>query len=160
MQQEVKKIDPDYFAQVDQNNPHRLIRAIELYRASGKLTSHLRAKEKRTHDFEIVKIGLELDRDKLYERIDRRMDVMIEQGLFEEAELFFSKRDLNALQTVGYREIFDYLEGHYDRDEAFRLLKRNTRRYAKRQLTWFKRDEEMQWFSPDQVEEMIMLIDN
>ncbi len=160
LQHEVMSIDPEYFKQVDQNNPHRLIRAIELYRASGKLTSQLRAKEKRAHDFDVVKIGLQHDREKLYERIDRRMDVMIEQGLFEEAKGFFLKRQLNALQTVGYREVFEYLEGNYDRDEAIRLLKRNTRRYAKRQLTWFKRDVEMKWFSPDQVEEIIELIDS
>lgn len=160
LQQQVKHVDPDYFAQVDQNNPHRLIRALELYQASGKITSQLRVKEKRMHDFDVVKIGLELDRDKLYERIDTRMDRMIEQGLFEEANHFFSKRHLNALQTVGYREIFEYFEANYDREEAIRLLKRNTRRYAKRQLTWFKRDAEMHWFGPDQVEEMIKLIDS
>jgi len=160
LQQELKNIDQDYFEQVDQNNPHRLIRALELFRASGKKASVLRAKEKRTHDFEIIKIGLELDRETLYARIDKRMDDMIEKGLFEEAGHFFSKRNLNALQTVGYREIFDYLEGNYDRVEVIRLLKRNTRRYAKRQLTWFKRDEEMHWFKPDQVEEMIELIDS
>jgi tRNA dimethylallyltransferase len=160
LQHEVMSIDPEYFKQVDQTNPHRLIRALELYRASGKLTSQLRAKEKRDHDFDVVKIGLQHDREKLYEQIDRRMDVMIEQGLFEEAKGFFLKRQLNALQTVGYREVFEYLEGNYDRDEAIRLLKRNTRRYAKRQLTWFKRDVEMKWFSPDQVEEIIELIDS
>lgn len=160
LQQEVKEVDPDYFEQVDINNPHRLIRALEIFRASGRKASQLRAKEKRIHDFDIMKIGLELDRDKLYERIDARMDAMIEKGLFEEAEHFFSKRNRNALQTVGYREIFDYLEGNYDRKEAIRLLKRNTRRYAKRQLTWFKRDDEMHWFSPDQVELMIELIDS
>jgi tRNA dimethylallyltransferase len=160
LQQEVKEVDPDYFEQVDINNPHRLIRALEIFRASGRKASQLRAKEKRTHDFDIIKIGLELDRDKLYERIDARMDAMIENGLFEEAEHFFSKRNLNALQTVGYREIFDYLEGNYDRKEAIRLLKRNTRRYAKRQLTWFKRDDEMHWFNPNQVGEMIGLIDS
>jgi tRNA dimethylallyltransferase len=127
--------------------------------ASGMKASELRAKEKRTHDFEVIKIGLELDREQLYARIDARMDTMIEKGLFEEAVLFFPMKDLNALQTVGYREIFDYLEGKYDRDEAIRLLKRNTRRYAKRQLTWFKRDPEFQWFKPEQIKAMIELID-
>ncbi len=160
LQQEVKEIDPDYFEQVDINNPHRLIRALELFRASNQKASQLRAKEKRTHDFEIIKIGLELDREQLYERIDARMDVMIEKGLFEEAEHFFPKRHLNALQTVGYREVVDYLEGKYDRKEAIRLLKRNTRRYAKRQLTWFKRDAEIHWYQPGQLEEMIKLIDS
>jgi len=160
LQHEVKQVDPDYFEQVDINNPHRLIRALELFRASGLKASQLRVKEKRKHNFSIIKIGLELAREKLYERIDARMDAMIEKGLFKEAERFFLKRDLNALQTVGYREIFDYLEGKYDKEEAIRLLKRNTRRYAKRQLTWFKRDDEMHWFSPDQVEEMIELVNS
>jgi tRNA dimethylallyltransferase len=160
LQQEVKEVDPDYFEQVDINNPHRLIRVIELFRASGQKVSQLRVMEKRTHDFGIIKIGLELDREQLYSRIDARMDNMIENGLFEEAKQFFPNRDLNALQTVGYREIFDFIEGKYEREEAIRLLKRNTRRYAKRQLTWFKRDPEIHWFRPEQVEEMIKLIDS
>ncbi len=160
LQKKVKEVDPVYFDLVDIHNPHRLIRALELFVASGLKTSELRVREKRKHDFSIIKIGLELEREKLYERIDERMDAMIERGLFEEAGSFFSKRNLNALQTVGYREIFDYIEGKCDQDEAIRLLKRNTRRYAKRQLTWFKRDAEIHWFNPDQVEEMIKLIDN
>jgi tRNA dimethylallyltransferase len=159
LQQELKKNDLDYFEQVDINNPHRLIRALELFRASGVKASELRVKEKRIHDFDVVKIGLELDRVNLYERIDTRMDAMIEKGLFDEAKQFFLRRDLNALQTVGYREIFDYLEGKYDKEEAIRLLKRNTRRYAKRQLTWFKRDPEIHWFRPEQFEEIVRLIE-
>lgn len=159
LQEEVKKNDPYYFEVVDINNPQRLIRAIELFRASGIMISQLRQKTKREHDFNIIKIGLDLEREELYQRIDARMDAMIEKGLFEEAQRFFTKRGLNALQTVGYKEIFDYLEGKYDREEAIRLLKRNTRRYAKRQLTWFKRDPDMQWFKPDQVVEMIALIE-
>lgn len=159
LQQEIKEIDPDYFEQVDTNNPHRLIRALELFKASGQKASQLRVKEKRTHDFEIIKIGLELEREQLYKRIDSRMDAMIDRGLFNEAERFYPNRDLNALQTVGYREIFDYLEGKYDRDEAIRLLKRNTRRYAKRQLTWFKKDQQIKWFQPDQVDQIIEYID-
>ncbi len=150
LQQKVKEADPDYFDKVDIQNPHRLIRALELYNASGIKPSVLRAKEKRTHDFEIIKIGLELERDELYIRIDARMDAMIEKDLFDEAEKFYTKRNLNALQTVGYREIFDFLEGKYEKDEAIRLLKRNTRRYAKRQLTWFKSDPEIHWFKPEQ----------
>lgn len=160
LQEELKKNDPFYFEQVDINNPQRLIRAVELFRASGIMTSQLRLRAKRSHDFEIIKIGLELDREKLYQRIDARMDIMIEKGLFEEAQRLFTRCELNALQTVGYREIFDYFEGKYDREEAIRLLKRNTRRYAKRQLTWFKRDPEIHWFHPDQVKEMIELIDS
>ncbi len=155
LQQEVKEIDPGYFAQVDINNPHRLIRALELFRASGQKASLLRAKEKRKHEFEIIKIGLEMDRDQLNVRINARMDTMIEKGLFEEAEKFFPHRHLNALQTVGYREIFDFMEGRVNKEESIRLLKRNTRRYAKRQLTWFKRDTEIHWFKPERVDEII-----
>lgn len=160
LQKEVKEIDPHYFEQVDINNPHRLIRALELFKASGQKASQLRVKEKRTHHFEVVKIGLELEREQLYGRIDARMDAMIERGLFKEAEQFFQTRDLNAMQTVGYREIFDYLEGKYNREEAIRLLKRNTRRYAKRQLTWFKRDPKIHWFRPEQLDEMVRLVEN
>jgi len=160
LQEAVREIDPDYFEQVDINNPHRLVRALELFKVSGHRVSRLRVKEKRSHDFQIIKIGLQLDRDQLYTRIDTRMDVMIEKGLFNEAEHFFPNRNLNALQTVGYREIFDYLEGKYDREEAIRLLKRNTRRYAKRQLTWFKKDPEVMWFQADQVDQIIAYLDN
>lgn len=159
LQQELKEIDPAYFEQVDTNNPHRLIRALELFRASGQKASRLRAKEKRFHEFEIVKIGLEVEREVLYSRIDARMDAMIAAGLFEEAEYFYPWRNLNALQTVGYREIFDYLEGKYDQEEAIRLLKRNTRRYAKRQLTWFKKDQQIRWVHPDQFDQIIGYID-
>lgn len=160
LQQTVEEIDPDYFEQVDINNPQRLVRALELFKASGQRVSQLRVKEKRSHDFQIIKIGLQLDRDQLYTRIDTRMTAMIEKGLFNEAEHLLSNRNLNALQTVGYREIFDYLEGKYDKEEAIRLLKRNTRRYAKRQLTWFKKDPEVIWFQADQVDQVIAYLDN
>jgi tRNA dimethylallyltransferase len=155
LQQKLKESDPEYFEQVDIQNPHRLMRALELLAASGKPVSELRLQRKREHPFEIIKIGLELEREQLYKRIDQRMDEMIARGLFEEAQRVYHLRHLNALHTVGYREIFDWIEGKYDRDEAIRLLKRNSRRYAKRQLTWFKRDEEMHWFTPDQMEEII-----
>lgn len=160
LQKEVKEIDPDYFEQVDINNPHRLIRVLELFKASGQRASQLRVKEKRIHHFEVIKIGLELEREQLYSRIDARMDAMIERGLFKEAAHFFQTRDLNALQTVGYREIFDYLEGKYDREETVRLLKRNTRRYAKRQLTWFKKDQQVKWFQANQLDQIIAYLDN
>jgi len=160
LQQKLKKADPEYYEVVDIQNPHRLIRALELYEASGQSMHLLRAKKKIHHPFQVIRIGLNADREVLYQRIDKRMDAMIENGLFEEAERFYAQRELNALQTVGYREIFDYLEGKYDREEAIRLLKRNSRRYAKRQLTWFMRDEEMNWFKPDQIQDMIDLIDS
>jgi tRNA dimethylallyltransferase len=149
LQQQVEEADPDFFEEVDKQNPQRLMRALELLRSTDKSMSELRVKKKMEHPFEILKIGLNIPREVLFQRIDSRMDEMIKNGLFEEAKQFHPFKDLNALQTVGYREIYDYLEGQYDYDEAVRLLKRNSRRYAKRQLTWFQRDEEIKWFQSE-----------
>ncbi|MDN4164911.1 tRNA (adenosine(37)-N6)-dimethylallyltransferase MiaA [Cytophagales bacterium LB-30] len=148
LQEELKQVDPVYYQQVDLQNPQRVIRALEVFRGSGVPFSAFRKGEKAQRPFQVIKIGLERPREELYQRIDARMDAMIAQGLFEEAEVLFPLRHLNALQTVGYSEIFGYLEGKYDKEEAIRLLKRNSRRYAKRQLTWFKKDVEIAWFSP------------
>lgn len=153
--EELREADPDYYERVDRKNPHRIIRALEVIRSSGKPFSHFRKDSKKTRPFSILKIGLEMERELLYRRIDQRMDLMIAAGLFEEAASFFEFRKLNALQTVGYTEIFDFLEGKYDRDEAVRLLKQNSRRYAKRQMTWFKRDPEIKWVQPDQESELM-----
>ncbi len=152
LQEKLLQVDPEYYAKVDLQNPQRLIRALEVWEATGRPFSSFRVKQTQQRPFEIIKIGLERDREKLYERIDERMDLMISQGLFEEARLLFDQRKLNALQTVGYSEIFGYLEGKYDKEEAVRFLKRNSRRYAKRQLTWFKKDSEIKWFSLDEEE--------
>lgn len=160
LQEEVKRLDPAYFELVDQQNPQRLMRAMEVCRGTGKTFSSFRVKSKIERSFKTIKIGLNRDRDELYSRIDLRMDQMVETGLFEEAESLFDKRHLNSLQTVGYQEIFAMLEGKYDREEAIRLLKRNSRRYAKRQLTWFRRDEKIHWFHPDQEDEIIAFIEN
>lgn len=143
---ELRQSDPAYFKQVDKQNHQRIIRALEVIRSTGRPFSKLRNNTRKDRFFKNVKIGLELDREALYARIDQRMDEMIEKGLFEEARGLFHKKDLNALQTVGYQEIFGYLDGRYDQEEAFRLLKRNSRRYAKRQMTWFKADPEIKWF--------------
>jgi len=158
LQQQVEALDPEYYSIVDQKNPQRLMRALELNHATGLTQGRLRRKEKTQHSFEIVKIGLELDRETLYQRIDSRMDAMIEAGLFEEAERFYPQRELNALQTVGYQEIFGFLDGLYDKEEAIRLLKRNSRRYAKRQMTWFKKDKDIRWFKPDEFERILELL--
>ncbi|MCP4458481.1 MAG: tRNA (adenosine(37)-N6)-dimethylallyltransferase MiaA [Cytophagales bacterium] len=145
--QELEEKDPMFFDQVDRLNHQRVIRALEVIRSTGRTFVEFRQKKPTVErPFENVKIGLEMDREKLYERIDNRMDRMIEVGLFEEAERLYPHRHLNALQTVGYREIFDFIDGKYDREEAVRLLKRNSRRYAKRQMTWFKADPEIKWF--------------
>jgi tRNA dimethylallyltransferase len=154
LQAQVKQVDPDYFEVVDVQNPHRLIRALELQRAWQRPMRELRKQKKLEHPFKIIKIGLELEREELYNRIDTRMDAMIEQGLFAEAEKLYPLRNLNALQTVGYREIFGFIDGQYDKTEAVRLLKRNSRHYAKRQLTWFKKDPDIKWFKPDRLNEI------
>lgn len=146
LQKEIAQADKEYFATVDQQNPQRLMRALELLRSSSKSINSLRLSKKINHDFEVIKIGLNIPRAELYQRIDSRMDKMIQDGLFEEAKQFYSFRNINALQTVGYKEIFDHLDGLYNYEEAVRLLKRNSRRYAKRQLTWFQRDPEVKWF--------------
>ena len=160
LQAKVEEVDPDYFAQVDVKNPQRLMRALELNYASGKSLNELRIKKKIEHPFSIVRIGLELERETLYSRIDQRVDTMIASGLFEEARKFYPLRDLNALQTVGYQEIFGYFDGLYDRAEAIRLLKRNSRRYAKRQMTWFKKDKNITWFKPEELGNIFRQIDS
>lgn len=154
LQEEIAKNDPEYFGKVDQKNPQRLMRALEIWRGTGQKFSSFRVKSKKQRPFEVIKIGLERDREELYSRIDLRMDQMIAAGLFDEADALFNKRNLNALRTVGYTEVFGFLEGNYDREEAVRLLKRNSRRYAKRQMTWFKKDESIQWFSPEMPDEI------
>lgn len=158
LQEEVRRLDPEYFEKVDIQNPQRLMRALEVCRGTGQTFSSFRVKNKVQRPFEILKIGLHREREELYSRIDQRMDLMISKGLFEEAEKLFPHRQLNSLQTVGYQEIFGMLEGNYDKEEAIRLLKRNSRRYAKRQLTWFRRDTETHWFTPDEQEEVIRFV--
>ncbi|MFZ1807842.1 MAG: tRNA (adenosine(37)-N6)-dimethylallyltransferase MiaA [Cyclobacteriaceae bacterium] len=158
LQQQVRVNDPEYFNEVDQKNPQRLMRAIEVIRHSGLPASSFRKKERRELPFEVVKIGLELDREVLYSRIDQRVDNMFEAGLLDEARKLYPRKSLNALQTVGYQELFGYFDGDYDLEEAVRLLKRNTRRYAKRQMTWFKKDGEIRWFRPHQFDEIVSFI--
>lgn len=160
LQNKMREIDPEHFKTIDQKNPVRLMRALEVKLATGKSIASFRTASKKEHPFRVVKIGLELERVELYKRIDERMDNMIQQGLFEEATELSSYKDLNALQTVGYREIFDYLDKQYDKEEAVRLLKRNSRRYAKRQLTWFKRDEEIAWFKSTELDIIMKHIQN
>jgi len=149
--EELKVKDSQYYEIVDRNNPQRIIRALEICRGIGEPYSAFRTDTHVERNFEIIKIGLELQRDVLFKRIDRRVDQMIEQGLVEEAKNHYNYRHLNALKTVGYKEIFGFIEQNYDLNEAIRLIKRNTRRYAKRQLTWFKKDEDFDWFQPDDI---------
>jgi len=156
--QELKVKDPGYYLSVDKNNPQRIIRALEICRGTGNPYSSFRQDHKSKRDFEIIKIGLDRAREDLFKRIDIRMDQMIARGLIEEAKINYQYRHLNALKTVGYKEVFDYLEGKYDFEETVRLLKRNSRRYAKRQLTWFKKDPEFEWFHPENFKSILMYI--
>ena len=158
LQQKMQELDPEHFSTIDQKNPHRLIRALEVRIGMWSSIASFRKQRRAAHHFDIIRIGLELPREELYKRIDDRMDKMIEQGLFEEASGLYQHRDRQALQTVGYQEIFDLMEGKFDKEEAIRLLKRNSRRYAKRQLTWFKRDLGIHWFLSNQLELIIEFI--
>ena len=150
--EELKVKDPQYHQHVDRSNPQRIIRALEICRGIGEPYSVFRTDQNVERNFETIKIGLELDRDELFKRIDTRVDHMIEAGLIDEAKQYYKQRHFNALKTVGYKEIFAYLDEEYDLDEAIRLIKRNTRRYAKRQLTWFKKDQEFTWFQPADID--------
>lgn len=158
LQEVVKEIDPVYYGTVDKQNPQRLMRALEVFRASGNPISTFRQKKRKELPYSVIKIGLTMDRLELNARIDRRMEEMIAAGLFDEAGKLHPQKNLNALQTVGYQEIFDFMDGKYDREEAIRLLKRNSRRYAKRQMTWFQKDTEIKWFRPDDYETIVQFI--
>ncbi len=160
LQEMLRLADPVYFEKVDQQNHVRLIRALEVIKGTGRPFSEYHSQQVVKRPFSIIRIALSLDRHELYKRIDDRMDAMIDRGLFDEARLLLPFAHLNALQTVGYQEIFGYLNGKYDKEEAVRLLKRNSRRYAKRQLTWFHRDDQFSWFDPLQFDEMIELINS
>lgn len=156
---ELKATDFDYYNQVDRQNGQRVIRALEVIRSTGMPFSSFRKSQAIELPYDHIKIGLNMDREDLFDRINRRMDLMIEAGLFNEAERLYAHKSHNALQTVGYSEIFGYLNDEYDKEEAIRLLKRNSRRYAKRQLTWFRKYEDIHWFSPDQHEKIKQLIE-
>ncbi|MBS1502138.1 MAG: tRNA (adenosine(37)-N6)-dimethylallyltransferase MiaA [Bacteroidetes bacterium] len=145
LQKKLKACDPAYYQQVDLNNPQRLIRALEVFESTGKPFSSFRKAETIKRAFACVKIGLNLPRQVLYERINRRVDDMIISGLVDEARLLYPYRHLNALNTVGYNELFDYFDGKTDLDTAISMIKQNTRRFAKRQLTWFRKDTSVQW---------------
>lgn len=157
---ELAQLDEVYFAQVDQANPQRVVRALEVCLTAGKPYSSFRAGKRKERPFRVVKIGLTLPREQLYARIEERMELMLADGLREEAEALLPLADLPALQTVGYQEIFSYLKGEYDWAEAHRLLMRNSRRYAKRQYTWFNRDADVHWFEAGEVEAIINICSN
>jgi tRNA dimethylallyltransferase len=148
LQKEVAEKDPVFWEIAEKENPQRLLRALEVVLSSGKSITEFRRGKKENRLFDIIKIGLELPREQLYQQINKRVDMMITQGLVDEAETLIPERSINALQTVGYREIFDYFDGKVSLFEAVGRIKTNTRHYAKRQMTWFKKDEEISWFHP------------
>lgn len=142
LRSELEKIDPVYFAQVDQNNPQRMMRGIEMTRQTGKPFSEFRTNKKQERNFKTVKILINTDREKLYDNINKRVDKMLAKGLENEARELLKYRDLTALRTIGYLEFFDYFDGKTSKEEAIELIKRNSRRYARRQITWFHRNND------------------
>ncbi|MEI7500929.1 MAG: tRNA (adenosine(37)-N6)-dimethylallyltransferase MiaA [Bacteroidota bacterium] len=157
LQDELQIVDPEYAAVVDLANPARLIRALEIYRATGVPFSTLRTNTMKTRRFRIVKIGIDLPREILNQRINGRVEAMIKDGLVEEARQLYPLRHLNALNTVGYKELFEYFEGNTSLDYAVDKIKTNSRRYAKRQLTWFRKDPDYKWFKPEDAHSILEL---
>lgn len=155
---ELALLDPDYYAIVDKNNHKRIIHALEICLSTGKPYSSFRKNITKERPFRIIKIGLNMDRQKLYERIDLRVEQMIHDGLIQEALNVYEYKDLNALNTVGYKETFEYLDGLCTLDNAIFRIKSNTHKYCRKQLTWFRRDPNIHWFSPDNIEEIINYI--
>jgi tRNA dimethylallyltransferase len=156
---QLKKLDPDYYNSVDLKNPNRIIHALEISIQTGKPYSSFLLNPKKIRPFSIIKIGLNCDRKKLHNRINARVDQMIDSGLENEALNLYHLKHLNALNTVGYRELFAYFGGETTREKAIELIKRNSRRYARKQLTWFRNDNEMNWFEPEQSDEIITFIE-
>lgn len=149
LNQELKVLDPEYYNIVDHKNPKRVIHALEICYMTGKPYSSFRTNQPKERPFEIIKIGLKRDREELYERIHLRVDEMIRQGLIDEVKRVAEYRHTNALNTVGYKEIFNYLDGTWDLATAIEKIKQNTRIYSRKQMTWFKRDTSIHWFHPD-----------
>ena len=153
--EDLRRLDPEHYAIVDRQNHRRVIHALEICYQTGRTYTSFRTQQKKERPFRIVKIGLNRDREELYNRINQRVDQMMEDGLLDEVKSLISKRNTNALNTVGYKELFDYLDGRWSLDEAVERIKGNTRRYARKQLTWYKRDADMRWFHPDNIEEIL-----
>ncbi len=156
--EELRRLDPEYYEIVDRQNPRRVVHALEICQMTGQTYTSFRKRERRQRPFDIVKIGLNLPREELYDRINRRVDQMMADGLLEEAKRLYPMRHLNALNTVGYKELFDYIDGRWSLEEAVERIKGNTRRYARKQLTWYKKDEHIRWFRPDETDNIIEYI--
>ena len=158
--EELRRLDPEYYEIVDRQNPRRVVHALEICVMTGKTYTSFRKREKRQRPFRIIKIGLNRPREELYQRINQRVDEMMQQGLLEEAKSLYPMRQMNALNTVGYKELFDHLEGRWPLEEAVERIKGNTRRYARKQLTWYKKDPQIRWFHPQETEQIISYITN
>ena len=156
--QELKELDPEYYEIVDKQNPRRVVHGLEICLMTGKTYTSFRKREKKQRPFRIVKIGLNREREELYNRINQRVDQMMAEGLLEEAKSLYPMRQMNALNTVGYKEMFAYLDGTWTLEEAVERIKGNTRRYARKQLTWYKKDEPIKWFHPDDKAKIISYI--
>lgn len=156
---ELKLLDPEYYKIVDLKNPKRVVHALEICYMTGRTYTSFRTRSAKERPFNILKIGLTRDREELYERINRRVDMMIEDGLLEEAKVVYPYKHLNSLNTVGYKEIFNYLDGEWDLSFAIEKIKQNSRIYSRKQMTWFKRDEEIVWFHPEQEKEILNYIE-
>ena len=158
IRRQLKLLDPVFYDIVDLKNHKRVIHAVEICLMAGKPYSSLRTNSKKERDFELIHIGLDMERPELYDRINRRVDMMIEEGLIDEAKKFYEYKHLNSLNTVGYKELFEHFDGNITFDKAVELIKRNSRRYAKKQLSWFRRDKDRVWFHPSQFEEIMEYI--
>ena len=158
LRNELRLLDPEYYKIVDLKNPKRIVHALEICYTSGKPYFSFRINEKKERPFQIIKIGLRRDRNDLFDRINRRVDMMMEEGLLEEAQKLYPLRHLNALNTVGYKELFLHFDGKWDLSLAIEKIKKNTRDYAKKQMTWFAHDNNIHWFSPDNEKEIINFI--
>lgn len=156
---ELKLLDPEYYKIVDLKNPKRVVHALEICYMTGRTYTSFRTRSAKERPFNILKIGLTRNREELYERINRRVDMMIEDGLLKEAKVVYPYKHLNSLNTVGYKEIFNYLDGEWDLSFAIEKIKQNSRIYSRKQMTWFKRDEEIVWFHPEQEKEILNYIE-
>ena len=156
--EELRQLDPEYYEIVDRKNPKRVVHALEICTMTGKTYTSFRKREQKQRPFRIIKIGLNRERQELYDRINARVDEMMEKGFLEEAKGLCGLKHLNALNTVGYKELFEFFEGRWTLEEAIERIKGNTRRYARKQLTWYKKDEQIKWFHPDQKEDIINYI--
>ena len=154
----LRKLDPEHWEIVDRKNPRRVLHALEICIQTGKTYTSFRSNTTKERPFNIIKIGLNRDRNELYDRINQRVLNMIDEGMIKEALSVYPKRTLNSLNTVGYKEMFEYLDGLTTLDEAIFKIQSNTRKYARKQLTWYKKDDDLQWFNPDNVEEILTYI--